>query len=147
MREILFRGKDEKTGGWLHGSLVHLFGEPHIIGYGLLIKVVPQTVGQYTGINDKNGVKIFEGDIIRAITEGEEDTYTVRWCGDDRYPAFDLKPQPDCDSNGLSYLLWTEAEIEVIGNIHDNPKLLGGNGNEHQADSVQHRNGADNPKQ
>lgn len=132
--EYLFHGRLKGKKKWVCGDLMQMAGKPMIRvdccdgdRYGdICYYVEPETVGQYIGITDKNGVKVFDGDIIRAIAEGEEDIYTVEWCGDRKYPAFDLKPQIDCDGNGLSYLLWVEAEIEVIGNIHDNPELLGG---------------------
>lgn len=130
--EYLFRGKTSPT-DWVYGDLIHEEVGINYIRENINTAthdsfcnyyVYPATIGQYIGIIDRNGQKIFDGDIIRAIAEGEEDIYTVEWCGDRKYPAFDLKPQIDCDGNGLSYLLWVEAEIEVIGNIHDNPELL-----------------------
>lgn len=128
--EYIFRAKTAIIGAkpgsemWVQGDLVHIDDTTYINVDKLLVRVDPQTVGQYIGVTDKNGVNVFDGDIIRAIAEGEEEIYTVEWCGDRKYPAFDLKPQIDCDGNGLSYLLWVEAEIEVIGNVHDNPELL-----------------------
>lgn len=80
---------------------------------------------QFTGLKDKNGKEIFEGDIVRygyADFEEDKTTHQIVWCGDD-YPAFDLSPHLDIECNGLSHAM-NEGEIEVIGNIYENPELI-----------------------
>lgn len=80
---------------------------------------------QHTGLRDDNGKEIYEGDIIR-IRETEFDDwrmYLIEYHGDRDYPAFDTEPSIDCDSNGLSYATAC-CELEVIGNIFENPELL-----------------------
>ncbi|MCL2473101.1 MAG: YopX family protein [Treponema sp.] len=164
MREIEFRGKasiDKYSyvhqgraieGIWIFGDLIHdgyngaLMINPHIGDYeGDCIFVHPETVGQYTGIKDSNGKKIYEGDIIRyedlstydAVEESikkddpedqiehEWETVVVKWFGDDGYPAFDVEPNLADDSNSISCLVQSgNYYFEVIGNIHDNPELL-----------------------
>jgi uncharacterized phage protein (TIGR01671 family) len=84
---------------------------------------------QYTGLKDKNGKKIYEGDIISVVDIGdipsENSRHQVVYCGEDDYPAFDLKPHIDCDSNGLSYLkAGGDEEMIILGNIYENPELL-----------------------
>lgn len=80
---------------------------------------------QYTGLKDKNGREIYEEDILRLITDGEVTFHVVKWCGEDGYPAFDLWPPIDVDSNGLSYCMNEPGqELEIIGNTHKNPELL-----------------------
>ena len=145
MREILFRGKT--TGGeWFYGSLVHrtlFYGDPcddYVIlsdgefdfDYYEDHEVITETVGQFTELTDKNGKKVFEGDILK-FTDINAD---YEWIGrvefgnpNEEYNwGFQLvyikgeKPNTDI-------LLWFDMEdtgafAEVIGNIHDNPELL-----------------------
>lgn len=132
MREILFRGiiKSDnsryKRGQWAVGDLVRLQdgedGKPHIYGCG---EVFVETVGQYTGLTDKNGKKIFEGDIVKA----QDDIFGSPFCngitGKIVYAetAFFIEPKNPMESQWL----FNECAIyEVIGNIHDNPELLKG---------------------
>lgn len=157
MREILFRGKVEDWDNWVEGYYVHIpIGikgeEKHLIQamqdgrMGILYDVIPETVGQYTGLKDKNGRRIFEGDIIKYADaydyncyleslERPEDyegcNYSDIFTTDEvvygiaiGYPAFDLNKH-DFDCNGLSELIESmQYHYEVIGNIHDNPELL-----------------------
>lgn len=159
MREILFRGKRKDNGEWVcSGNLIQFFDnnirEVYISQYGercnavhdidtdnietitcengaRFYKVIPETVGQYTGLTDKNGNKIFEGDVVHAIYSdryigvpdtdygnlivGFDDTYyggarySMKIIGDTGYRIF---------SAGL------RNGVTVIGNIHDNPELL-----------------------
>ena len=133
MREILFRGR-KKDGTWKQGSVHIEWGETtqngdrnidyRILGMnGQCDYVIPETISQYTGLTDKNGKKIFEGDIIKSCEY--DDVYFVKYCADDNYPAFDVVPEINVECNGLSHLHIVEG-IEVIGNIHDNPELLKG---------------------
>jgi hypothetical protein len=126
MREILFRGKGTYSGKWEQG---YLSGEPsgtylYILNDTHTI-VTPETVGQYTGLKDRNGVKIFEGDIVKARIEGAVFCTEVRWGKQGR--GWRLK----CDRTKIErfgvvkyYALPDSEKIEVIGNIHDSPELL-----------------------
>lgn len=134
MREILFRGKTS-GGEWVEGYYSNLGGNhPRVLKENIFIgkigrvlefeniDVLPETVGQYIGLTDKNGTKIFEGDIIESCEY--DDIYAVKYFDSADYPAFDCVPEIiNCDCNGLSYLINVEG-CEVIGNIHDNPELL-----------------------
>ncbi len=125
MREILFRGKlkqnnrSNRKGDWVYGCFVamHDGGKkiPHIYGYG---EVVPETVGQYTGLTDKNGTKIFEGDILE-VQLGCAGTLTevIEYEGGGFVRNYGERRKPYLQGGRLS---------EVIGNIHDNPELLKG---------------------
>lgn len=145
MREILFRGKRVDNGEWVYGFLFQYkagqvgigqtkmttevaYSEPeyndfeHINIRDLYCpKVIPETVGQYTGLTDKNGTKIFEGDIVRLVNE----EYTVRF----GIAGFELLRKVVSVPIGTWY--GTDAIgddgtlFEVIGNIHDNKELLG----------------------
>lgn len=127
MREILFRGKRVRDGEWVFGSFV----SPNMITapmgeeiYGSDI-VDPETVGEFTGLTDKNGNKIFEGDIVKYQPEyATVPIYSrVEYFADKyNYPAFDLAKH-DYEANGLQ-CAHEEGVCEVIGNKWDNPELF-----------------------
>lgn len=136
MRENIgiYRGKRIDTGEWGEGYFIGL--QSKLTGKDIFLivdenevyhKVDPETIGEYTGITDKNGVRIFEGDIVLKRTyQGK-------------------KPFPVAYHDGMFHCGWgggsstathgytlADKQIEVIGNIYDNPELLGGD--DHAAD-------------
>ena len=129
MREILFRGKRKDNGNWILGSLLNFRENTYIIPHNSeycyddteklafdveYFEVSFETVGQYTGLTDKNGKKIFEGDILIWGFE----IYIITYI--EEYGQF-------LGTNGeAKYGLTPADESEVIGNIHDNPELLKG---------------------
>lgn len=128
MREILFRGKRTDNGEWVDGNLfVDEKNEKHeiIVGYvnyRIAWEVDPETIGQYTGLTDKNGKKIFEGDIVKDDWgKIYKVFYTFYSC------AFMVNcSNPPNEYEKGNYRLgraWC-GTIKVIGNIHDNPELL-----------------------
>lgn len=116
MRVIVFRGKSIYTGDWLFGSLVtQAENGPTILHQGLGETVGVETIGQFTGVDDKNGIGIFEGDIYHM---GDQNiTYTTIW----QDSGFKGKQNGSSSFAGLES--WKE-KIEIIGNIHDDPELL-----------------------
>lgn len=139
MREIIFRGKRLDNGEWVEGYFVNLWminyqkHQPIITDNNAVsYDVDPSTISQYTGLKDKNGKRIFDGDIlhIAKIADALGGYYrppldyhvnvVVKWdlcawmwetlCEDKRYISF-----PNA---------WSHYECEIIGNVHDNPELL-----------------------
>lgn len=125
MREILFRGKRKDNGEWVYGDLVHWWGrhntKPDIQIYNNVqrFNVIPESVSEFTGLTDKNGKKIFEGDIvdIKDFTHGcalnykqPTSKWVVHWREDTARFCIDY----------MSLLPFDFTKSEIIGNIHDN---------------------------
>ena len=152
MREILFRGipKDKSTflffqevwkdccdGNFVKGSLIVSKGRYYICvsamcqinstinnGITSMIEVIPETVGQYTGLTDKNGKKIFEGDIVVTNKFGSPNRkYVIVY--DDEIATYIGEGKQGCCRYFTTFSGDADA-FEVIGNIHDNPELLKG---------------------
>ena len=129
MREILFRGKRVDNNEWVYGFLSKSRGNNHFLSLcidheenGVMLSsiVEPETIGQYTGLNDKNGKKIFEGDIVRY--NGEKHIVVFETRGETGY--FGIKID---HIETWGFCLSVPAKLmEVIGNIHDNPELAEG---------------------
>ena len=127
MREILFRGKFSEKSRWSYGDLYTDHGKVYIAtrdtmhGVRVHEEVIPDTVGQFTGLMDKHGRKIFEGDIVvltlpaakmhwRAVCKFHSGAFGLVWHHmGGRWQAF----------TGIC-----NAEYEIIGNVHDNPELM-----------------------
>ena len=122
MREILFRGKKTISGEWVEGGYYENDTGKYVITPAFVAHLVdPETVGQYTGLTDKNGRKIFEGDIVEG--NSEYFTYThpygkVVYDGGQYLISFDDVLE-DIECLGA----WAN-DVEIIGNIYDNPELL-----------------------
>ena len=140
MREILFRGKRLDNGEWVQGDLVHVENKSYIsyyyesplsifineqikydgiliVGVAPFIEVDIATIGQYTGLNDKTGKKIFEGDIISC---GYLCDFFVEYSEEDAEYWANFG-----DSIGSLHTYCDPKRATVIGNIYDNPELLG----------------------
>ena len=120
MREIIFRGKRLNDGEWVEGNFVKgcIDDFAYIVEFGNkdlcrnYVEVIPKTVGQYTGFDDKNGKKVFEGDILKA---------EIWWEQGGCYPHTETRfieaTFPNMYKNHFE-------KFEVVGNIYDNPELL-----------------------
>ena len=124
MREILFRGKRTDDGEWMCGNLTvwsdgsaSIDSEP--TASSPMYAVIPETIGQYTGLTDKNGKKIFEGDILNGLLSLHPDRKIFR-------VDYECTGFYFFDEDGVGWHPDHIVDYEVIGNIHDNPELLGG---------------------
>ena len=125
MREILFTGKRVDNGEWVGGFYVFVpeHYKPEMsrksyivsINNGLYFEVVPETVGQYTGTDDKYGDKIFEGSIVQ---------YNIDEIGEILWDKPTARFVIRGDVAGYDFNNFYGKELVVIGNIHDNPELL-----------------------
>ena len=136
MREILFRGKRVDNSEWIEGFYINVVKVNSFIATGKLTidsinknalipemyHVIPETVGQYTGATDKNGKKIFEGDILHCVSRLDNAKMVVIFeCGEYRMV---LAEKFNDYIEGCGFFAITCFEKEVVGNIHDNPELL-----------------------
>lgn len=138
MRTIKFRGKDIETGEWVYGHFFQRLGHyPAIVeprprdGKVMYYEIAVEdtTVGQFTGLLDKNGKEIYEGDIVDAWSAGGHlPNGIIKW--GEGIAGFFIMP-PKC--NAVWHLVGNDENketLEVLGNIHDNPELLKGGNNE-----------------
>ena len=129
MREILYRGKKADNGEWVYGDLskwsngYFISLQSQNIKARTHIEVYPETVGQYTGLKDKNGTKIFEGDIVRVSRGKDIETGEIQY---NKYGVWVIVYDKFYCNTFPSIFTSSDSNvwIKVIGNIHDNPELL-----------------------
>ena len=139
MREILFKGKRKDNGEWVEGSLITSINRAWISSEKTdsqrlrsisntnaiwrSIEIIPDTICQFTGLCDKNGKRIWENNVVWLVYNGEEHIYQIVW--DNSELDFKATNGEENYGSNFEYLLCCD-EIEVIGNIFDNPELLQG---------------------
>lgn len=135
-RTIKFRGKRLDNGEWVYGYYAAVAGTHKIVSYKLdspsgatYYEVAPETVGQFTGLLDRNGKEVYEGDVVfwiatdtRGRGRGEQgaifwDKHTMSWAIERDKPCVDGRP---C----IISRPFDKKHLEVVGNIHDNPELM-----------------------
>lgn len=124
MRTIKFRGIDAPNDDWIYGSLVIVNDAFHILqdeedtahDYN---RVDEETVGQFTGLHDKLGNEVYEGDLLSRNTGL---TYQVYWNNNES--GFNMKNTSWADDDCPMNFYNVEGRFEVVGNIHDNPELV-----------------------
>lgn len=128
----IFRGKRKDNGEWIEGFLYITHNGEHEIGSyddeldieRITYIVIPETVGQYTGLYDKNGKSIFEGDIVAGglIWQEKRKNGLVAF----KDGSFGLTWYRGCIEQFNAFTSMCNVEYEVVGNIHDNPEQLKG---------------------
>lgn len=117
MRNILFRGYSTVSKEWIYGDLAHTTDRiVHISNEQCFVSVKPETIGQYTGVTDKNGVKIFEDDIVKLYLIDGIEKGVIKFN--------DIMCRFMFVTKDGSYGFDRDCIFEIIGNIHNNPELL-----------------------
>lgn len=129
--EILFRGKRTDNNEWIESdSIKQLNGEVFLLQGRCWVSVVPETVGRFTGSTDRNGVKIFEGDVVvwdydtPDIDSSDTTPELVRW--DKDYCGFVVNDNDIYTIDANCSIIGIDAGCRIIGNMYESSKLVGG---------------------
>lgn len=126
MRLIKFRGKEIETNQWVYGDLlqcpekyptIRMWEEAYPIARSVDFVVIPETLGQFTGLHDKHGKEIYEWDVLK---ENNTSKYLIEWRAE--IASFVMRK----NLTDQWYDIEFAQHIKIVGNIHDNPKLLKG---------------------
>ena len=126
MRELKFRGKSVKTGEWVYGFYVgysessgYIYGD--YIDKDEVFEVDAKTVGQFAGLIDKNGKEVYEGDVVRYQEDVKEYMATVSpYYGNNLYFVWENTFEVPTNTD----VFGCKEELEIVGNIHENPELI-----------------------
>lgn len=132
LREIKFRGKRVDNGDWVYGSLLADLDNRFFIvadqgTWRTYDEAIPETVGQFTGLKDKNSKEIFDGDIVKVGVNQYENPkeYTAKVIWQDFRALFAVEFN-QCANNDLYKYIQNGNCVEVIGNIYEHPELFKG---------------------
>lgn len=130
-REIKFRGKRSINNEWVYGNYILIAGrqetfisESYSCTSSHAFEVMPESVGQFTGLYDKNGKEIYEGDILRFYFNSDEYIVYVGFNSEVGAWCVAFKGSGYVGTTPLGKMLCEYDGMEVIGNIHDNPELI-----------------------
>lgn len=119
--------------GWVYGQPRHYARNPHTEKWtiydpttGIETDIVEETLGQYTGLTDKNGTKIFEGDILKVFYYGNSKIFGVVRFGETRFFIDDNFMGDSIKAKAPMFDMFSKYDFEVVGNIYDNTELLKG---------------------
>ena len=132
MRDILFRGKRKDNGEWTYGYVdATMYKDTWVIHTdNATHEADSDTIGQYTGLEDKNGVRIYIGDVVRYTTNNRDFIGVVGWDRVNPSICIYYKVNSTFEVTEYDFVVCGLASVEILGNIYDNPELIEKGGDE-----------------